>query len=160
MTDQPGELRALTPADLPDLERMEVELFGAAAWSPESLASEISGPGRWYVGVVVGDELVGYAGLWFDGYDAQVMTIGTDERFQGRGLGRRMLVDLLDRARAVGAAVVLLEVRVDNDPAIHLYESVGFERLGMRRAYYKPGNIDAWTMRLDLRGHGTTEEPA
>ncbi|GEK22191.1 ribosomal protein S18-alanine N-acetyltransferase [Cellulomonas xylanilytica] len=149
-------VRPLTPADLPALERMEVDLFGAAAWSPESLAAEIEGPGRWYVGVVVGGELVGYAGLWFDGFDAQVMTIGTDERFQGRGLGRRMLDALLDRARTVGAAVVLLEVRVDNDPAIHLYESVGFERLGMRRAYYQPGNIDAWTMRLDLRGREET----
>lgn len=149
MTD--ADVRPLTPADLPDLERMEVELFGAAAWSPESLAAEIEGPGRWYVGATVDGELVGYAGLWFDGYDAQVMTIGTDERFQGRGLGRRMLDNLLDRARAVGAAVVLLEVRVDNDAALHLYESVGFERLGKRRGYYQPGNIDAWTMRLRLR---------
>ncbi len=94
-------------------------------------------------------------GLWFDGYDAQVMTIGTEERFQGRGLARLMLDDLLARAREVGAAVVLLEVRVDNEPAIHLYESVGFERLGKRRAYYQPGNIDAWTMRLDLRGEAS-----
>ena len=53
MTDQPDEIRALTPTDLPALERMEIELFGAAAWSPESLASEIVGPGRWYVGAVV-----------------------------------------------------------------------------------------------------------
>ena len=156
MTEQPDGVvvRVLCPADLPDLERMEVELFGAAAWSPESLAAEIVGPGRWYVGAVVGGALVGYAGLWFDGFDAQVMTIGTDERFQGRGLGRRMLENLLDRARTLSAAVVLLEVRVDNDPAIHLYESMGFERLGMRRAYYQPGNIDAWTMRLDLRQTG------
>jgi len=159
MTEQPDGVvvRVLCPADLPDLERMEVELFGAAAWSPESLAAEIVGPGRWYVGAVVGGALVGYAGLWFDGFDAQVMTIGTDERHQGRGVGRRMLENLLDRARTLGAAVVLLEVRVDNDPAIHLYESVGFEKLGMRRAYYQPGNIDAWTMRLDLRATG---EPA
>ena len=158
MTEQPDGVvvRVLCPADLPDLERMEVELFGAAAWSPESLAAEIVGPGRWYVGAVVDGALVGYAGLWFDGFDAQVMTIGTDERFQGRGLGRRMLENLLDRARTLSAAVVLLEVRVDNDPAIHLYESLGFERLGMRRAYYQPGNIDAWTMRLDLRQTGAT----
>ena len=155
MTDQPDEIRVLTAADLPALERMEIELFGAAAWSPESLASEITGPGRWYVGAVVDGELVGYAGLWFDGYDAQVMTLGTDARFQGRGYGRLMLDNLLERAREVGAAVVLLEVRVDNEPAIHLYERAGFERLGKRRAYYQPGNIDAWTMRLDLR----TETP-
>ena len=153
MTAQIGDVvvLALTAADLPDLERMEIALFGAAAWSPESLAAEIVGPGRWYVGATVRDELVGYAGLWFDGFDAQVMTIGTDERFQGRGLARRMLENLLGHARDVEAAVVLLEVRVDNYTAIDLYESVGFERLGKRRAYYQPGNIDAWTMRLVLR---------
>jgi ribosomal-protein-alanine N-acetyltransferase len=144
-------VRPLTVADLPTLVRLEGELFGAAAWSPQGLADEIVGPGRWYVGVEQDGDLVGYAGLWFDGYDAQVMTLGTEERFQGRGLARLMLDNLLARAREVGAAVVLLEVRVDNEPAIHLYESVGFERLGKRRAYYQPGNIDAWTMRLDLR---------
>ena len=148
-------VRPLTADDLPTLERLEGELFGAAAWSPQGLADELVGPGRWYVGVEQDGALVGYAGLWFDGYDAQVMTIGTEERFQGRGFARRMLTNLLERARAVGAAVVLLEVRVDNAPAIHLYESAGFERLGKRRAYYQPGNIDAWTMRLDLRQVGS-----
>ena len=148
-------VRRLTADDLPTLERLEGELFGAAAWSPEGLADELVGPGRWYVGVEHDGQLVGYAGLWFDGYDAQVMTLGTDARFQGRGYGRLMLDNLLERAREVGVAVVLLEVRVDNEPAIHLYERAGFERLGKRRAYYQPGNIDAWTMRLDLR----TETP-
>lgn len=144
-------VRPLTTADLPTLVRLEGELFGAAAWSPQGLADELVGPGRWYVGVERDGDIVGYAGLWFDGYDAQVMTVGTEERFQGQGLARLMLDNLLARAREVGAAVVLLEVRVDNEPAIHLYESVGFERLGKRRGYYQPGNIDAWTMRLGLR---------
>ena len=36
----------------------------------------------------------------------------------------------------------------------HLTDREKFEKLGMRRAYYQPGNIDAWTMRLDLRGGG------
>ncbi len=56
------------------------------------------------------------------------------------------------RARELGAQRVLLEVRVDNDPAIHLYESSGFRRLGRRRGYYQPGNVDAWTMLLVLEG--------
>lgn len=146
------EVRPLTAADLPDLERMEAELFGPAAWSTQSLADEIAGPGRTYVGAAVGDgRLVGYAGLWFDGYDAQVMTVGTDSAYQGRGIARRMLTVLLDHARTVGADAVLLEVRVDNDPAMHLYDTLGFVRLGRRRAYYQPGDVDAWTMRLDLR---------
>lgn len=144
-------LRPLTADDLPDLVRMEGELFGAGAWSPASLAEEIVGPGRWYVGAEVDGVLVGYAGVWFDGFDAQVMTIGTDTAHQGRGLGRLMLDALVGHAREVGAAVLLLEVRVGNEPALRLYRSAGFEQLGLRRGYYTAENADAWTMRLDLR---------
>ncbi len=145
-------VRPLTVDDLPALVRMEGELFGPGAWSRESLREEIRGPGRTYVGAVLpGGRLVGYAGTWFDGFDVQVMTVGTDAAHQGRGIGRAMLVHLLDAARTTGAESALLEVRVDNDAAIHLYEALGFTRLGRRRGYYQPENADAWTMRLDLR---------
>jgi len=146
-------IRPLTGADLDDLDRMEGELFGPARWSRQSLADEIVGQQRWYVGARrPGGALVGYAGLWFDGEDAQVMTLAVDATHQNHGLGRRLLDALVARARELGAQRVLLEVRVDNDPAIHLYESSGFRRLGRRRGYYQPGNVDAWTMLLVLEG--------
>lgn len=145
-------VRPLVAPDLSALERMERTLFGVSAWSRQMLADELVGPGRTYVGAELpGGSLVGYAGLWFDGRDAQVMTVATDPGYQGRGIARRMLVTLLDRARELRAECVLLEVRVDNAPAIHLYESLGFEQLGRRRGYYQPENVDAWTMRLPLR---------
>jgi len=145
------EVRSLVAADLAALDRMERTLFGVSAWSRQMLADELVGPGRTYVGATLpGGSLVGYAGLWFDGRDAQVMTVATDPGHQGRGIGRRLLTTLLDHARAVGAESVLLEVRVDNDPALHLYESLGFRRLGRRRGYYQPENVDAWTMQLPL----------
>ncbi|ROS31460.1 ribosomal protein S18-alanine N-acetyltransferase [Cellulomonas sp. PhB150] len=143
-------VRPLTAADLPVLETLERELFGAGAWSAAMLAEELVGPGRWYVGVEVDGILAGYAGLWFDGDDAQVMTIGTATAHQGRGLGGVMLAALVARAREIGAASVLLEVRVDNEPALRLYERAGFTRLGLRRGYYQPENKDAWTMQLGL----------
>lgn len=145
-------MRPLVAADLDVLERLERELFGAGAWSRAALAEELVGPGRWYVGATAPDgTLIGYAGLWFDGYDAQVMTIGTDPAHQRRGVGRRLLVALVDRARELGAEAVLLEVRVDNAPAIALYTSLGFATMGRRRGYYQPEDVDAWTMRLALR---------
>lgn len=160
MTDAPAPpdapvgvlLRPLTGADLDALEDMERLLFGSGSWSRASLAEEIAGPGRWYVGAQdgVSGELVGYAGLWFDGYDAQVMTIGTRPEAQGRGVGRLLLDALLGQARELRAGDVLLEVRVDNGPALRLYERAGFERFGRRKGYYQPENVDAWTMRLRL----------
>lgn len=145
-------LRPLAAADLDQLDRLERQLFDAAAWSRASFEEELVASGRWYLGVerVADGALVGYAGLWFDGYDTQVMTIAVDAAHQGHGLGRRLLEALIEHAREVGALQVLLEVRVDNAPAIHLYESAGFQMLGRRRAYYQPGNIDAFTMRLPL----------
>jgi len=148
-------VRSLVADDVDDLDRMEQDLFGAAAWSRASLAEEIVGPGRWYVGAQRPDDgaLVGYAGLWYDGDDAQVMTVAVDSTYQGHGVGRRLMTALVERALDEGATSVLLEVRVDNDPALHLYESMGFVRLGRRRRYYQPGDIDAWTMRLPLDPH-------
>jgi ribosomal-protein-alanine N-acetyltransferase len=37
-------------------------------------------------------------------------------------------------------------VRTDNTPAIALYESEGFTRIGLRRRYYQPSGADAYTM--------------
>ena len=153
MTRQPGVVvRPLTRADLPDLERLERELFEAGAWSRAALTEELDGPDRWYIGSqdVASGALVGYAGLWFDGVDAQVMTLGTACGHQGRGVGAVLLAALLERAREVGAAHVYLEVRVDNDAALRLYERAGFVRMGRRRRYYQPEDIDAWTMSLAL----------
>jgi ribosomal-protein-alanine N-acetyltransferase len=157
---EPGVVvRPLTCADLPELDRLEGELFGAGAWSRTALTDELGGPGRWYVGAqdLASGALAGYAGLWFDGVDAQVMTIGTAVAHQGRGVGAFLLGALLVRARDVGAANVYLEVRVDNDPALRLYGRAGFVRMGRRRGYYQPENVDAWTMSLDLGEPGARE---
>jgi ribosomal-protein-alanine N-acetyltransferase len=57
---------------------------------------------------------------------------------------------LIERSRKLKAGAVLLEVRVDNAPAIEMYRDFGFEILGVRKRYYQPEDKDAYTMRLDL----------
>ena len=44
---------------------------------------------------------------------------------------------------------VFLEVRTDNEPAIGLYESVGFVKMGVRKRYYRISGADAYSMRRD-----------
>nr|WP_233565806.1 ribosomal protein S18-alanine N-acetyltransferase [Cellulomonas sp. PhB143] len=150
-------LRPLEARDLRRVERLEQQLFGRGAWSYAMLAEELGGLGRWYVAAepvrpyAAGpQEVVGYAGLWFDGEVVQVMTIGVDPELQQRGVGRTLLEALLARARVLRAEAVLLEVAVDNAPALRLYEGYGFVRLGVRRKYYWPEGTDAYTMRLEL----------
>ncbi len=146
-------MRALTLADVPRLLELEHELFGPGAWTEGMLHEELTGRARYYVGIDDDGEpprLVGYAGTWFDGVDAQVMTIGVSPSHQGRGLGRVLLAALLAHERGRGAEQLFLEVRVDNELAIAMYERAGFERLAVRRGYYQPENVDALTMRLML----------
>lgn len=95
-------------------------------------------------------EIRGYAGFWYDGDDAELMTIGVGAAYQRQGIATALLDALIDRAREQGARRMLLEVRVDNEPALTLYLNAGFERIGLRKRYYQPGNIDAYTMALDL----------
>lgn len=58
-------------------------------------------------------------------YELSKMSV--DETLQGRGIGRALLNAAVDWARAQNAREVVLETNTVLQPAIHLYESVGFE---------------------------------
>jgi ribosomal-protein-alanine N-acetyltransferase len=47
-----------------------------------------------------------------------------------------------------GARVALLELRAGNEGALALYESLGFRRLALRRAYYRQPVEDALVLVL------------
>ena len=80
------------------------------------------------------------------------MTIAVAPRAQGRGVGGRLLAELVERAARDGAEYLMLEVRDDNAPARALYERAGFELLTTRRRYYQPGGVDAHILRRTLKG--------
>jgi ribosomal-protein-alanine N-acetyltransferase len=148
----------MVAADVPQVAELERQLFGPSAWTEALIAAELGAPGRWYLAAVEGPPegtVVGYAGLWFDGDVCQVMTIGVAPVVQRQGVGAMLLAALVDRSRELGASAVLLEVRVDNAPAMALYERFGFEVLSRRRRYYQPEDVDAWTMRLALAADGS-----
>jgi ribosomal-protein-alanine N-acetyltransferase len=81
-------------------------------------------------------------------FEYEIHTIGVDPAYQGRGIGRRMLEELLNIA---ADSVVHLEVRTDNAAAIALYRSVGFTDVGLRKRYYRISGADAYTMRREAR---------
>jgi ribosomal-protein-alanine N-acetyltransferase len=125
---------------------LERELFDDA-WSAEMFWNELAqGASRTYLVVEEDGAVVGYAGLADMGDEAYVQTIGVTRTHQGRGLGARLLQALLDDAERRGAPRVGLEVRVDNAPAIALYERFGFRGIAVRKRYYQPSGTDALVM--------------
>lgn len=156
---------------VPQMAALEADLFGRGAWSEQSIRQEFHAPARTYLfdiddfgivdcaaadrpgadGFAAKQPVVrGYAGFWYDGDDAEIMTIGVGKQFQRRGIAASLMEALIARAREQGAQRMLLEVRIDNIPALALYERFGFARMGLRKRYYQPEGIDAYTMSLDL----------
>jgi [ribosomal protein S18]-alanine N-acetyltransferase len=133
-----------------DILPLEADLFGEEQWSAGMFWNELAS-GHYYLAAFAGADLVGYAGLASAPPDeAWVQNIAVRRDAQRHGVGRALLDALLARARDLGAAAVLLEVAVDNEPAQKLYESYGFDGVGVRKGYYQPSNTDALVMRLDL----------
>lgn len=81
------------------------------------------------------DEVLGYAsfGDWraWDGYRHTVehsVYVRTDQR--GRGVGRALLVSLIDRAAQIGKHVMIAGIESSNAASIRLHESLGFQHAG------------------------------
>ncbi|MDR1825883.1 MAG: ribosomal protein S18-alanine N-acetyltransferase [Bifidobacteriaceae bacterium] len=138
----------MLPSDLPWVAAMERASFGLEAWDLSMLKDELNGPGRHYFVAEADGEPVGYAGVYVGPDAAEIMTISVDLAHRGLGYGRVLMARLLAEAQAGGVEAVFLEVATDLGPAIGLYESLGFERLGLRKNYYQPSGRDAIVMRL------------
>jgi ribosomal-protein-alanine N-acetyltransferase len=141
----------LTTDDAARCAELESLLFGGDdPWPARAFRAELAAGHTHYAAARVDGKLVGYAGIARLGrrepFEYEIHTIGVDPDYQGRGIGRRLLADLLAVA---GDGTIFLEVRTDNEPAIMLYESVGFVRVGVRRRYDRPSGADAYTMRRD-----------
>ena len=65
-----------------------------------------------------------------------VYTVNVHPSQRGRGLGKRLMAACEGRLAALGMTRVLLEVNVQNEAAIRLYESCGYARLKRLRNYY------------------------
>jgi ribosomal protein S18 acetylase RimI-like enzyme len=86
------EFRELTVADLPELMKLENELFPGEAWKEDSFRSELEGSFTDYFGVF--DEgLVGYAGLSSvpASFSSDIQTLAVTSYRQGKGLGRLLV---------------------------------------------------------------------
>jgi ribosomal-protein-alanine N-acetyltransferase len=103
--------------------------------------------------MTVSRQVMAYGVMSIGAGEAHILNLCVSEAYRCRGVGKRMLSSLIDRAVAAGMAEAFLEVRPSNTAAIRLYLSIGFERVGTRRGYYQAhaGREDAAVLKLSLR---------
>ncbi len=142
-------IEPMTLDDLPAVHAIERASF-AVPWPDDAYRNEIrTNRLASYVVARVGDDVVGFAGLWVMVDEAHITTFAVDPRWRRRGVGERMLLALLDLAVARRAREATLEVRLSNLPARKLYEKHGFRPVGIRPRYYSDNGEDALIMTTD-----------
>lgn len=92
------------------------------------------------------ESIVGFLGLWFMADEAHITAVAVSESWRGRGVGELLIIGCLELAMARGSSVVSLEARVSNHVAQSLYLKYGFEKVGIRKAYYTDNREDATIM--------------
>ncbi len=141
------------PMDASDLDRVvENELRSYAfPWTRGVFADCLKSRHECWVAVREGD-VIGHGVLSIGAEEAHLLNVCVRRDEQGQGLGRQIVVHMLDRAARRGARVVYLEVRPSNRIAGALYASLGFVEIGLRRDYYPAelGNEDARVLALTL----------
>ena len=143
-------LRPLTAADLPAVVAIETTAF-PDPWTEGLFLGELSAPSRGWLVAEEHGEIVGYGGVAvFAEGDAHLMNLAVARRRRESGIGRRLLVGLMDEAAGLGGQRITLEVRASNAVAIALYESVGLRSVGVRPHYYESDGEDAVIMWRDL----------
>ena len=88
-------------------------------------------------------ELVGYYALQYVLDEAEIAIIAVKNKFRRQGLGRRMLEEICAFSEKREIAKIHLEVRSENEAAVHLYRSFGFQEVGRRKNYYEAPKDDA-----------------
>jgi ribosomal-protein-alanine N-acetyltransferase len=112
--------------------------------------------------------LVGFLGTWYMPDEAHIVSVGVRADYRGYGIGELLIIGAIEQAISRRMHAVTLEVRVSNRIAQNLYKKYGFEKMGVRKAYYSDNREDALIMtasaihsvsyREDLRGLITSHQ--
>jgi ribosomal-protein-alanine N-acetyltransferase len=151
---------SILPARLDDLNAiMLLERSGfpaAEQWSERSWQGELLGERRTIL-IARAQRPVGVISIKTLGEVADVHRIVVEPRSRRRGIGTDLVREGLEIVRQLGVREVILDVAYHNEPAIGLYQQLGFEQLSARRDYYGPGqhalilklyDLQTWPSRL------------
>lgn len=106
--------------------------------------------GDFFIVARINGHVVGYAiACPEDRGRLHLYSIAVREEYRERGIGKKLLRTIIEKARKTGFREIYLEVRVDNLPAIKLYEKMGFKRKGLLEKYYSDGT-DAYIYVLEM----------
>ena len=126
-------IRRMTLNDVDAVHAIEAATF-ARPWTKQDFVKEMTtnACARYLVAEKDG-AVIGYAGAWIVLDEAHVTNVAVAEQWRGQGVGRQLTAGLMQYASNLGVVYATLEVRRSNETAKRLYQSLGFEYVGVRK---------------------------
>lgn len=143
-------IRSMKAEDLPQVEEID-HLSFTTPWPKGAFAMELQSQTslclvaeekntKKVIGVLVG---------WVVVDELQIATFSVHPNWRRRGIGQRLLAQMLQDSQSKGVKIVFLEVAASNQAAQSLYRSFGFKNMGRRKNYYSAEKDDALLMVLE-----------
>ncbi len=142
------EIRRMTEADLAEVCEIENETF-SDPWSEEDFRNSLQDDKNDYLVAEIDGIIAGYCGFWGVVGEGDIFNVAVKKEYRRQRIGETMLKALIEKGVTRGITSFTLEVRISNEPAIRLYEALGFERAGIRKDFYTKPKEDAVIMWLN-----------
>lgn len=86
-------------------------------------------PSRFFASLVLDQALIACGMAVIEEEYIGLFDITVDEAYQNRGYGRQLMNNMLGAGVSHGATTAYLQVMLDNGPAFHLYNKLGFQEV-------------------------------
>lgn len=144
--------RNMTHVDLEEIVKLEKKIF-PNPWTKETFKDllKLSKKCEGLVAVLK-ENIIAYAIFWTVEEELHIANIAVIEEYRRKGLGRRLVEIMIEKAHDDGIKYACLEVRESNLVAIQMYNDLGFHKAGIRENYYSDNRENAVLMMKIIKG--------
>lgn len=128
------DILPMSADDIQGIVLLENECF-SSPWTYEGIEEELHNPDSHFL-CAKAEKIMGYIGVQEICGEAYITNIAVSGESRRNGIARKLLKEACRGADERRCEFITLEVRESNLPAISLYKSEGFEKVGMRKNFY------------------------
>ena len=144
-------VRKHLPADAEGIRAISGKSPEAGQWSPASYEEAVRA-GQLVLVAELGGSLSGFVVCRFVVGEGEILNVAVAPSHRRKGVGSKLLAEVMEEAKANRVQRVYLEVRESNGGAITFYEKHGFAKSGRRTSYYHNPTDNAVVMEKKLTG--------
>ncbi|MEE9552874.1 MAG: ribosomal protein S18-alanine N-acetyltransferase [candidate division Zixibacteria bacterium] len=127
--------RRMTENDLEKVSEIERDIF-SDPWSYNAFKTDLNNDMAFPLVAEFENLVIGYTNLYIVAGEVQIGNFAVAQGYRKRGVGKKLMDQILSIANERKCDSIFLEVRDSNEPAKALYGSFGFQQVGLRRDYY------------------------